>query len=136
MNRRFFAELLTVLSVQMVDKDELGSDECLIGDVLVKFKVIHTSKFLIRFNTTSKELCIGVNHQSVYLYVKDMAGGGLFIPKSDVQKLAIDGDLTMSRRGSTLVTAPSCISLHDKTTDILSDLGAPDGGKDEEKKES
>ena len=40
MNRRFFAELLTVLSVQMVDKDELGSDECLIGDVLVKFKVI------------------------------------------------------------------------------------------------
>ena len=39
MNRRFFAELLTVLSVQMVDKDELGSDECLIGDVLVKFKV-------------------------------------------------------------------------------------------------
>ena len=45
MNRRFFAELLTVLSVQMVDKDELGSDECLIGDVLVKFKVVMTLKF-------------------------------------------------------------------------------------------
>ena len=39
MNRRFFAEFLTLLSVQQVDKDELGSDECLIGDVLVKFKV-------------------------------------------------------------------------------------------------
>ena len=39
MNRRFFAEFLTLLSVQNVDKDELGSDECLIGDVLVKFKV-------------------------------------------------------------------------------------------------
>ena len=41
MNRRFFAEFLTLLSVQQVDKDELGSDECLIGDVLVKFKVLY-----------------------------------------------------------------------------------------------
>ena len=41
MNRRFFAEFLTLLSVQQVDKDELGSDECLIGDVLVKFKVLN-----------------------------------------------------------------------------------------------
>ena len=41
MNRRFFAEFLTLLSVQKVDKDELGSDECLIGDVLVKFKVLN-----------------------------------------------------------------------------------------------
>ena len=45
MNRRFFAEFLTLLSVQKVDKDELGSDECLIGDVLVKFKVLNIRIF-------------------------------------------------------------------------------------------
>ena len=39
MNRRFFAEFLTLLSVQNVQEDELGSDECLIGDALVKIKV-------------------------------------------------------------------------------------------------
>ena len=65
-----------------------------------------------------------------------MVDGGLFIAKSDVQKLAIDGDLTMSRRASTLFPSPSCISLNDKTMDILSDLGAPDNEKDEEKKET
>ena len=42
----------------------------------------------------------------------------------------------MSRRGSTLLSAPSCISLNDKTMDILSDLGAPDGDKDEAKKQT
>ena len=63
-----------------------------------------------------------------------MADGGLFLSKSHVQQLAKDGDLTMSRRGSTLLSAPSCISLNDKTMDILSDLGAPDGDKDEAKK--
>lgn len=104
MNRRFFAEFLTLLSVQQVDKDELGSDECLIGDVLVKFK--------------------------------DIVGGGLFIPKPELQKLDIEGDLTMSRRGSAMVTAPSLISLHDKTMDILAFGGATEEEKDEEKKDS
>ena len=48
MNRRFFAEFLTLLSVQNIDKDELGSDECLIGDVLIKFKVILLSKLNVK----------------------------------------------------------------------------------------
>ena len=42
MHRRFFAEFLTVLSVKNVkedEKNEFGSDECLIGDVFIKIKV-------------------------------------------------------------------------------------------------
>ena len=65
-----------------------------------------------------------------------MADGGLFLSKSHVERLAKDGDLTMSRRPSALLSAPSCISLNDKTMDILSDLGAPDGDKDEGKKKT
>ena len=67
---------------------------------------------------------------------QDIVGGGLFIPKPELQKLAIDGDLTMSRRGSALVSAPSLISLHDKTMDILAFGGATEEEKDEEKKDS
>ena len=85
------------------------------------------------FNAMSSE---SILNQKILFGVKDMVGGdgGLFIPKSDVQKLAEDGHLTMSRRGSTMIQAPSCISLTDKPMDILSDLGAPDG--DEEKKQT
>ena len=42
----------------------------------------------------------------------------------------------MSRRGSAMVTAPSLISLHDKTMDILAFGGATEEEKDEEKKDS
>ena len=61
-----------------------------------------------------------------------MANGGIFIARPDVEKLAVDGLLTMSRRGSTMVPAPSLISLHDKTMDIFGT--APEEEKDEEKK--
>ena len=45
MNRRFFAEFLTILSVQHVNEEELGEDEAMIGDSLIKFKVITLLKY-------------------------------------------------------------------------------------------
>ena len=66
-------------------------------------------------------------------WLKDMANGGIFIARPDVQKLAVDGHLTMSRRGSAMIPAPSLISLNDKTMDILG--GVPEAEKDEEKDE-
>ena len=65
-----------------------------------------------------------------------MATGGMFIGNPELQKLAVDGDLTMSRRGSAMINVPSLLSLHDKTTDILAFGDAPEEEKDEEKKDS
>ena len=66
-----------------------------------------------------------------------MVDGGLIIGQPVLQKLQINGDLTMSRRGSTMIKAPSLISLHDKNMDILGGIAdAPEEDKNEEKKSS
>ena len=70
-----------------------------------------------------------------------MANGGIFIARPDVQQLAVDGLLTVSRRGSVMSDGPTLYDetregfiLNDKKMDILG--GAPEVEKDEEKKDS
>ena len=60
-----------------------------------------------------------------------MANGGMFISKKDVEKLVAQGDV--QRRGSAMITAPSIMSLNDKSMDIFSIGTAPEEGKEEKK---
>ena len=63
-----------------------------------------------------------------------MVDDGFIIGLPTMQKVNSNGDLIVgSRRLSTLVPAASCISLHDKSMDILGD-GVGGDDKTEEKK--
>ena len=63
-----------------------------------------------------------------------MVDDGFIIGLPTIQKVNSNGALiTASRRLSTLVTVPSCISSNDKSMDILGDVVGGDD-KSEEKK--
>ena len=138
MNRRFFAEFLTVLSVQNVDPKEVGSEECLIGDVLVRLKVLKiTFPILLIF------VC-KIIHYITYIWLinssfkQDVLDGGMVIDQKELQRLQNNGVLTLSRtcsrRPSAIVIAPSLVSLNDKNIDILGDLDDEGHENEEEKK--